>query len=98
MAGVPSMAVTSMLVLVPSARVALWGPSAAAAGVPPGPRRVLAMGVMAPEPEPTEPWADVSAGFGPENLDRPWEDGHYDHRWRVRWLCDPWVLRQEIET
>lgn len=62
------------------------------------PDRMLAVSDMAPEPAPTEPWADVSVGFGPENLDRPWEDGHYDHRWRVRWLCDPWVLRQEIET
>ena len=62
------------------------------------PDRMLAVSDLVPEPKPTEPWADVSVGFGPENLDRPWEGGHCDHRWRVRWLCDSWVLRQEIET
>lgn len=46
------------------------------------PDQMLAVSDLAPEPAPTEPW----------------EDGHYDHRWRVRWLCDPEVLRQEIET
>lgn len=62
------------------------------------PDRARAISDLASPPAPTESWADVSVGFGPETLDRPWEHGHYDHRWRVRWLCDPRVLRREIET
>lgn len=56
---------------------------------------------LAPPPDPLAPWTDISAGFGPEDAELPSaiaSEPSWDHRWKVRWHCDPRIVLRAYET